>query len=253
MEADTNRSFPRHTHEQFGLGIVVRGRHASWSGRGHVEAGPGQFICVNPGEVHDGHAVLGRARRWRILYFEPQVIEYVERDILDGGRTGFEFTAPVFDHPELRSVFANAFALAGRSRVMENGGSAEAALVSVVGCLTVRHRGTPIAHRSSRSHVLQAKRLIDADPCLPWSLSELAGETGVTRYQLLRGFVKELGMPPHAYIVQHRLELSKRLIRSGHELADVAARAGFSDQSHLTRKFLRQYGVTPHRYRVAMR
>ena len=74
MSATTARSFPRHTHDEYGIGLIDLGGHASWSGRGKVEAGPGSFISVNPGEVHDGHALGRRPRSWRILYFEPAAL-----------------------------------------------------------------------------------------------------------------------------------------------------------------------------------
>jgi hypothetical protein len=54
MQADSSRTFARHSHEEFGVGLIVRGAQRSCSGRGMVEAGPGDIIMVNPGEVHDG-------------------------------------------------------------------------------------------------------------------------------------------------------------------------------------------------------
>src|SRR5690242_15650602 len=110
MTASTERSFPRHTHDQYGIGIVDAGGHASWSGRGHVEAGPGAFICVNPGEVHDGHAVGHRSRSWRILYFEPAAMSELREDVLEGERAPLTFSEPVFVAPALHHAFEDAFA-----------------------------------------------------------------------------------------------------------------------------------------------
>jgi len=41
MAAATTRTFPRHTHDQYGMGVIDSGGHASSSDRGQVEAGPG--------------------------------------------------------------------------------------------------------------------------------------------------------------------------------------------------------------------
>src|SRR5829696_4042329 len=95
MSAHTSRGFPRHTHDEFGLGLVDAGGHASWSDRGRVEAGPGHFISVNPGEVHDGSAIGGRARSWRILYLQPAVLEDLLADVT-GNAQQPRFVAPVF-------------------------------------------------------------------------------------------------------------------------------------------------------------
>jgi AraC-like DNA-binding protein len=57
-----------------------------------------------------------------------------------------------------------------------------------------------------------------------------------------------MGTPPHRYLVQVRVQSAHALLALGTEkrsLAEVAAAAGFSDQSHLTRHFKRVLGVTP--------
>ena len=77
--------------------------------------------------------------------------------------------------------------------------------------------------------------------------------SGLSRFQLLRGFAHEMGLPPHAYRMQRRVVLARQLIARGAALADAAASAGFADQSHMTRAFVRLLGVTPASYAAAMR
>ncbi|WP_157140512.1 helix-turn-helix domain-containing protein, partial [Achromobacter xylosoxidans] len=72
-----------------------------------------------------------------------------------------------------------------------------------------------------------------------------------SRFQVLRAFHRATGMTPHAYQVQRRLLLARHLLRQGMALADTAAAAGFSDQSHMTRLFSRAYGLSPGRYALA--
>src|SRR3954465_267496 len=112
MRASTARSFARHTHDQYGIGLVDAGGHSSWSGRGQVEAGPGAFITVNPGEVHDGAPIGGRPRDWRILYFEPGALASLRDDVLEGAAGEFTFEKPVFDDGPLRMAFESALAFA---------------------------------------------------------------------------------------------------------------------------------------------
>jgi AraC-like DNA-binding protein len=97
-------------------------------------------------------------------------------------------------------------------------------------------------------------RLIEADPAAAdLTLERLAREAATTRYQLLRAFARQLCLTPHAYILQRRLALARRLIRGRAGLAEVAVRAGFFDQSHLTHCFTRHFGVTPGQYAAAGR
>ena len=71
---------------------------------------------------------------------------------------------------------------------------------------------------------------------------------GVSRFNLIRSFNKALGLSPHAYLLQQRLHLARRLLLQGHKPVDAALQAGFADQSHMTRLFRRQYGITPGLY-----
>lgn len=80
------------------------------------------------------------------------------------------------------------------------------------------------------------------------SLDNLAEIAMCTSYHLIRLFRNKVGMSPHAYLVQLRLEKARELIDRGQSIADAALLAGFSDQSHLTRKFKKRYGLTPGLY-----
>jgi AraC-like DNA-binding protein len=265
MSATTVRSFPRHTHDQYGIGLVDSGGHASWSGRGPVEAGPGHFICVNPGEVHDGRAIGRRARSWRILYFEPALLETLRADILDGATPSFTFEAPVFADGPMRHLFEAAFAhsatvrsgLGPPSSAGERSAAAttrqvdampsETAVLELVARLGLHSTRRP-PRPAPAACIRRARDRIDADPAAHMTLSELAAEARISRYQLVRAFARDLGLTPHAYIIQRRIALARRLIRTGCALAEVAAETGFYDQSHFTHCFVRQFGVTPRRY-----
>ena len=94
VEAETPHSFARHTHEQFGIGLVSSGAQKSLSGRGMVEAEAGDVITVNPNEVHDGMPV-GDARAWRILYFDPDMFLSLAAEAAEGSSMRFEIPRPV--------------------------------------------------------------------------------------------------------------------------------------------------------------
>lgn len=127
---------------------------------------------------------------------------------------------------------------------------AETAVLRLVALLAVNLTSRLPKNIDSTVAIRRARDRIDADPAAPLTLASLAADSGSSRYQLLRAFAREIGMTPHAYIVQQRLALARRMMRAGSALVDAASAAGFSDQSHFTRAFGRQFGVTPARYRA---
>ena len=68
-------------------------------------------------------------------------------------------------------------------------------------------------------------RLADQLTCPP-GLADLAAEAGLSRYQLLRSFRAEVGMPPYAWLAQHRVARARLLLDRGHRPAEAAALRG---------------------------
>jgi AraC family transcriptional regulator len=82
----------------------------------------------------------------------------------------------------------------------------------------------------------------------PLELATLARIAGRSPFHFSRMFAQSVGMTPHRYVVQLRLQHAMELLREGRlRLADVAASTGFADQSHLSRWVRRVYGVSPSR------
>ncbi|THB68661.1 MAG: AraC family transcriptional regulator [Desulfovibrio sp.] len=85
------------------------------------------------------------------------------------------------------------------------------------------------------------------------SLDELALASGLSAYHLLRVFKEQVGLPPHAYQNQCRINAARKLLAHGLPIARVAQETGFSDQSHLNRNFKQAVGATPRQYQQARR
>jgi AraC-like DNA-binding protein len=81
---------------------------------------------------------------------------------------------------------------------------------------------------------------------------DLVAVTGRSRFAAYRAFRSVYGLAPSDYARQVRLRAARRLIAAGSPLAEAAVRAGFADQSHLTRWFTRTYGITPAAYQRAL-
>jgi AraC-like DNA-binding protein len=111
-------------------------------------------------------------------------------------------------------------------------------------------RTTAGMRRQSEWHLgAAAKRMFDARFPAPLGVQAAADRLGVAPATLIRSFRRRYGLPPYGYVVSRRVDLARQLLDSGVPPAEAAERAGFYDQAHLNRHFVRVVGVTPGAYR----
>jgi AraC-like DNA-binding protein len=85
-------------------------------------------------------------------------------------------------------------------------------------------------------------------------LEQLALTAGLSLHHFARAFKTSLGVPPHQFVLQRRLNLARDLLTSTERpIADIAIAAGFSDQSHLARTFRKSFAVSPTAFRRSHR
>lgn len=245
VEARSARAFGRHMHDEFGIGVLLAGAQDSASGRGPVRAGPGQLITTNPGEIHDGLPIAGAPRHWRMLYFPPAALRESFAGL--GVAPGAELIHPVLDQPAAaRAFLALHQAVVPGCKGQAPGLAVESLLLETLAALSGAARSAPAPRPSAAAGaVRRARHLLDEDPARDWRLEVLAARCGLSRFHFLRAFRAATGLPPHAYQVQRRVQLGRRLVLSGTPLAEAAVAAGFADQAHFNRHFLRVHGHSP--------
>ena len=82
------------------------------------------------------------------------------------------------------------------------------------------------------------------------TLADLALECRLSVSHFSRAFRQSMGVAPHRWLLNRRVELAKDLLRDRESsLSQIALRCGFADQSHFTRVFTRRAGVSPGAWR----
>jgi AraC family transcriptional regulator len=87
------------------------------------------------------------------------------------------------------------------------------------------------------------------------TLEQIAAAAHLSASHFARRFKETTGVPPHQYVIARRVDRAQQLLQSDGDLclAEIAARAGFSDQSQFSHHFKRVVGVTPGQFRRSAR
>ena len=238
-----SHTYPRHTHDAFGIGYMVAGAQDSVYGPKSRITEAGDLMLTNPGEVHDGTPIDDQGRAFRMFYLDPSILYEAAGDL---GAVWSENTelAPtaVSDRELVKALHHLHQAYLSREDKL----ATDSILSGITGKLVRRH-GTEKVHRQPVAHagVERVRRLLSDAPEQPFDLGGLAAVAGLSKYHFLRSFKKSIGISPFAYLIQRRVALSLDLLRRGEAASQAAVAGGFYDQSHFTRYFKQIYGVAP--------
>ncbi|WP_394829437.1 AraC family ligand binding domain-containing protein [Pendulispora albinea] len=250
LEADyVRQDFSPHRHEGYLVGVIERGVHAVRCRGVRWYASEGTVCTLDPGEVHHGGAAVRDGWRQRILYVEPEIVRDVLEDALD---------RPVDDLHFEQCFRADRRAAAALSRLHRALGSRDEALEvqtvfhAVMGRVLTRYGRLVEAPSPPPSppdvRLSRAREFVHEHACERIELADIARAADLRRRQLIDGFVRAFGLPPHRYQRQVRIDRARRLLASGMAPSQVAHETGFTDQSHFIRHFRAVLGVTPARY-----
>lgn len=82
------------------------------------------------------------------------------------------------------------------------------------------------------------------------SLEELAQQVGLSRYAIIRLFKANVGLTPHAFQINLKINQARAQLKQGIPLAELAINLGFSDQSHFHKAFKAHTGITPRQFQL---
>jgi AraC family transcriptional regulator len=194
------------------------------------------------------------------IFLEPGLVARVGAEAF--GLDPARLTVPPLDALDLPHLRAAMSAVDAELTAGGAGGRLAAeSLANVLAVHLIRHVAAPRQPTHRRAGTLPRAKLravveyveehLDAGP----TLEQLAAIARLSPNYFAWQFKRATGLPPHQYVLARRVERAKQLLQTGSDfsLAEVAASAGFSDQSQFSHHFKRLVGVTPGQFRTRVR
>lgn len=119
--------------------------------------------------------------------------------------------------------------------------------------LLMRHMKIDFSFTEShnmRREIAYAKNYIDKHYMENLSLEEIAEQSYLSKFHLVREFCRYIGFTPMAYLTERRIIEAKMLLSSTNmTILDISNEVGFSSSSYFSQRFKASCGMTPLRYR----
>jgi AraC family transcriptional regulator len=217
-----------HAHEPATLNVVLDGEYRESIERGALRShGPATLIAKPSGTVHANQVGSAPVECLVIELGPDAVVGVVVQRSAGIARWGGKLRAELVRRDDFSRL------------------AAEGLVLELLGELAPTSPPRPEA----TTRLTRARDLLHDEPG-PTSLGELARHVGLHPIYLARAFRSRFGCTVGEYARCLRVERARRLLHHPrYALSEVAARAGYSDQSHLTRDFRRAFNHTPAAYR----
>lgn len=242
------QTYKPHFHAQLSFGAVISGEtRASCRGRERLLR-HGDLVLIAPHVVHSCNPIAGQARSYHMLYLdEAWCLENVS------SLRGRSLAAVGGDVSVIRDSGLFAQYLEFVTSLPDMRATEAAALLQhlLTAALDCNRPAAPLPQcQQPAERIKQA--LLDSIES-PATLADLAHAFGCRKETLIRVFRRAFHITPHAFVNNARIERAKQRLKTGEQIAHVAADLGFSDQAQLHRTFVSYTASTPGQYRRAQR
>jgi AraC family transcriptional regulator len=237
-------ALPRHDHENANINFTIKGSFREIIGSRPQESDSLSILVKPAGEVH-ANKYGSAGAHCLLIEVKPNQLETVNR------------FSKLFDEPtHIRSGILSALALRIYKEFKSLGSAAELMIEGLILEMLAESARRPVKDSSPRSAprwLCQAKDFIHENFTEGISLSSIAAAARINPTYLARMFRKYYGCSLGEYVRRLQLEFAAReLLKSEYSLAEIAAAAGFYDQSHFTNVFKSHTKLTPSEFRTIM-
>lgn len=241
---------PKHAHDAYQIGTTTRdpGEYLC-DGRVWI-APPGSVMVFHPGQVHSASKIGIRSRSAvsKIMFVRPERMHAIASTLDCRPPALPRFNNVVIRDEAFIEEFCRVHDLAlTNATTLEKETGLHAMLTRLI--LNFGSNQDALAEAKRRKAKARLVRdFVESNYIDNISLGQLAEVAHISQYHLNRVFANEVGMPPHAFQTQMRVQRAKHLLLNGMPVVEVALQTGFFDQSHFTRHFRRIVGVAPSHY-----
>tara|TARA_Y100001933_G_scaffold247687_1_gene280793 strand:+ start:250 stop:1035 length:786 start_codon:yes stop_codon:yes gene_type:complete len=236
-------AYKPHLHSELSIGIIESGNTILTIDNTDYHFSKGDAVIIMPYVVHNCQPVDISTWAFTMIHLEDPYKEAFIKSLGADLKIGI---APLGPHE-----FSLIKTLSKTLRLDNNAFAEE---VAIIDCLNAIIDSVVVKIEKEIDSNMECIRSYINDNFLEEiSLDILEALFHIDKFRLIRCFKKLFNTTPSAYQLLLKVDHSKQLMKTEHDLSSVALASGFYDQAHFTREFKKTTGMTPKYYMMSMK
>ncbi len=226
------------------------------SGEGMIEIGGQPPVALHRGEgflarIPSEHCYYYRhgSPAWRFVWviWSGPAIEAMAEALL--GRNAARLVRMRPDAPEMRALRARVRLSEDAEQVGDPWRNSAEAYRTLLAVCRASTEAAPRSPRAART-VADVEKLLRREPGSTVGKAGLSARLKLSRFQLYRALKQELGLSPHEWTAQRRIERACLLLKTTpRSIAEIAVESGVPDANYFARFFRLRTGFSPRDWR----